>query len=155
MKSQVLQEELNKGISVVSRFVATRPQLPVLANILINADKNNQLKLSATNLEIGIQSWFGAKVEEEGQLVIPARELGEFISYLSVGKLSLQSEKKMQLKVKSNGGQATFAGMDAGDFPKIIYMVASLAAKAHDSNADVIVSTEYSGMWCERCGGPN
>ena len=115
----LLQEELNKGLSVVSRFVSSRPQLPVLANILFSAEKSNKLCLSATNMEIGIQYWLGAKVEVEGQVAIPAREINEFVSYLSPGKISLEAKKKTQIKVISSSGESSFAGMSPGEFPKI------------------------------------
>jgi len=118
MKLEVLQENLNKGLSVASRFVASRPQLPILANILFLAEKNNRLRLTATNLEMGIQYQLGAKVEEEGQLTVPAKELTEFISYLSAGKLVLESKKKTQLEVGSQSGRAVFSGMNAAEFPK-------------------------------------
>ena len=119
MKLEVLQENLSKGLAIASRFVASRPQLPVLTNILFLAEKNNKLRLTATNLEIGIQYWLGAKVEESGQLTVPAKELTEFISYLSAGKLALESKKKTQLEVNSQSGKAVFSGMNAAEFPKI------------------------------------
>ena len=56
MKISVMQEQLQKGLSHVSRAVATKTSLPVLGNILLATDKG-QLKLAATNLEYGITSW--------------------------------------------------------------------------------------------------
>ncbi|MFH1561381.1 MAG: DNA polymerase III subunit beta [Patescibacteria group bacterium] len=118
MKIELLQEDLNRGLSIVSRFVASRPQLPVLANILLKADKN-QLHLSATNLEIGICLDLNAKVVEEGEITVPAKEITELISYLSPGKLTLESKGKAQLKTIWNGGETVFAGIEASEFPKI------------------------------------
>jgi len=60
MKLSCLQENLNKAISIVSKVVATRSTLPVLSNILIKTEKG-RLKLSATNLEIGISCWIGVQ----------------------------------------------------------------------------------------------
>jgi len=119
MKLQLLQEEFHKGLAIVSRFISSRPQLPILSNILLSAQKNNKLCLSATNMEIGIQYWLGSKVDQEGQVAIPAREINEFISYLSPGKISLESKKKTQIKVISSSGESSFAGMDAGEFPRL------------------------------------
>ena len=65
MKVSCLQENLAQGLSVVGRAVATRSTLPVLSNILLSTEES-RLKLSATNLEIGINCWIGAKVEREG-----------------------------------------------------------------------------------------
>ncbi len=119
MKLEVLQEDLNQGLSVVSRFIASRPQLPVLANILFSAEKNNRLKLSATNLDIGIQYWIDAKVNKPGELTIPAKEISEFVSYLSPGKLDLETIKEGQIKIGSKQGESTFTGMEAEEFPEI------------------------------------
>jgi len=119
MKLELLQEELHKGLATVSRFISSRPQLPILANILFSAQKDNRLCLSATNMEIGIQYWLGAKVDQEGQLAVPAREINEFVSYLSPGKISLEEKKKTQIKVASSQGEGSFAGMDPGEFPQI------------------------------------
>lgn len=119
MKLEVLQEDLNQGLSVTSRFIASRPQLPVLANILFAAEKNNRLKLSATNLDIGIQYWLDAKVAKPGQLTIPAKEISEFVSYLSPGKLDLEAKKDSQVKISSKQGESVFTGMEAEEFPEI------------------------------------
>jgi len=119
MKLELLQEDLNRGLSIVSRFVASRPQLPILANILLSAEKNNQLRLTATNLDIGIQYWLGAKVEEPGQLVVPAKEVSEFISYLPAGRLALATKGKLRLKITSQSGETVFSGMDPAEFPKM------------------------------------
>ena len=63
MKITVLQENLARGLGIVSRAVSPRSTLPVLANILIATDEG-RLRLSATNLELGITAWIPAKVEE-------------------------------------------------------------------------------------------
>ena len=81
MKLSTLQENLAKGLSIVSHSVATKAQLPVLGNILLATDKG-RLKLSATNLETGINFWIGAKIEKEGAVSIPAKILTEFVSSL-------------------------------------------------------------------------
>jgi len=72
MKVSCLQENLAKGLSVVGRAVASRSTLPVLANILLSTE-DGQLRLSATNLELGITCWIGAKVEEPGETTVPAK----------------------------------------------------------------------------------
>lgn len=117
MNFKILQENLSKGLSLTDRFVSSRPQLPILSNILFSVDKG-KLKLSATNLDLGINLWLGGVVEKEGQLAVPAHELTEFVSYLPTGEISLQSENKI-LKVISPKAQATFTGMDPEEFPQI------------------------------------
>lgn len=118
MKLQILQSNLTQGLSIVSRFVSSRPQLPILANILFSTDKG-KLCLSATNLDLGINIWLGAKVEKEGSLTMPAKEVTEFVSYLSVQNVDLFSEKENQLTVSSSQATASFVGIRADEFPKI------------------------------------
>ena len=71
MRVSCLQEHLAKGLSIVGRAVSHRSTLPVLGNILLKTDRG-RLRLSATNLEIGIHCWVGAKVEDEGATTVPA-----------------------------------------------------------------------------------
>ena len=63
MKLSCLQENLSRGLAIVSRAVTTRAALPITQNVLISTDQS-MLKLSATNLEIAITTWVGAMIEE-------------------------------------------------------------------------------------------
>lgn len=117
MKLSVLQENLAKGLAITSRSVASRAQLPVLSNILLTTDQG-RLKLSATNLETGINYWLGAKISKEGAISIPARVLTEFISSLPTEKVELETRENNFL-VKCGNYQAEFNGLAATEFPKI------------------------------------
>ena len=81
MKVTILQENLARGLSIVSRAVSPRSTLPVLGNVLIATDEG-RLRLSATNLELGITCWIGAKIEEEGSTTVPARTLSDLVNTL-------------------------------------------------------------------------
>jgi DNA polymerase III subunit beta len=118
MNLSILQENLNQALSIVSRFVSPKTQLPILANILFSTQEG-RLHLSATNLEVGIDLSVGAKIEEEGSIALPAKELTEYVSYLSAGKIDLSLDKKTQLKITSPQTETIFAGLDAKDFPEI------------------------------------
>jgi DNA polymerase-3 subunit beta len=93
MKVSCLQENLAKGLSIIGRAVASRSTLPVLSNVLISTD-DNQLKLSATNLEIGINCWVAAKVEEPGAITVPARLLGDFVNSLPPERIDLELDEE-------------------------------------------------------------
>lgn len=120
MKITCKQSDLSRGLSVVSHAVATRSTLPVLANILMTTDEN-RLRLSATNLEIGITCWVPAQVAEEGSVTVPARLLTEFVAGLPQGavEMNLPAKGNYTLSVKSNRNAANIKGMDAGEFPTI------------------------------------
>lgn len=119
MRVTVLQENLHKGLGIVSRAVATKSTLPIISNVLVSTD-DNRLKLSATNLEIAIHCWIGAKVEEDGQITIPARLLTEFVSTLPQDKVDLQvPARSFALQLRCQRYNARITGLDAGDFPPI------------------------------------
>lgn len=117
MKLQILQENLDKAISTASRFASPKAQLPVLGNVLITTQKS-KIFVSATNLEISVSVGVGAKIEEEGEISIPAKVIAELVSNLPKDTIVLLSEKE-QLKVSASGFSSTVLGMDATDFPKI------------------------------------
>jgi len=78
MKATVTQQHLAHGLSVVSRAVSPRSTLPVLANVLVATDEG-RLRLSATNLEMGITCWIPAQIQEEGSVTVPARTLVDLV----------------------------------------------------------------------------
>lgn len=117
MKASLLQENLTKGVSFVSRFITPNPQLQILSNIKLEA-KKGQLLLSATNLETGINLKLGAKVEKEGALTIPAKLIQEFVNMLPKDKVVLEV-KDASLKINCQSYHAVINGIGAAEFPQI------------------------------------
>ncbi|MPZ24311.1 MAG: DNA polymerase III subunit beta [Dehalococcoidia bacterium] len=120
MKVSVLQENLQRGLSIVGRAVASRTTLPIASNVLLASD-DGQLKLAATDTQsISLTCWIGATIEEEGSITVPSRLLSDFISSLPNEKvdMTLQPRSK-QLKLVCARNEATVGGMDAEDFPPI------------------------------------
>lgn len=117
MKISCLQENLSKGLGLVSRLVATRGTLEILSHILISTDKG-RIKLSATNLEIGVNYKVGGKVDEEGSITIPARLLSELVAQLPSGKLNLETEDS-NIFLKSGDYESHIKGLSADEFPLI------------------------------------
>src|SRR5512142_2122334 len=119
MKVSCLQENLSKGLAIVGRAVATRSTLPVLGNILLATD-NGRLKLAATNLEIGITNWIGAKVENEGAITVPARQLIDYVNSLPPEPIDIELNTRTQtLHLKCARYDANIKGVDASEFPII------------------------------------
>lgn len=116
MKVTVLQENLAKAVGIAQRFAATRGQLPILSNILLATEKG-RLKIAATNLEIGVKQWIGAKVEEEGEITVPAKVAAEFIMSLPKEKVDLGAEGE-KLKISCGSYQAELRGIGASEFPE-------------------------------------
>lgn len=119
MKVSCLQDNLAKGLSIVQRAVSTRTSLPILSNILIATD-GPRLKLAATNLEIGINCWIGAKIEDEGAITIPARLLVDFVGSLPPERIEMDLNVRTNtLHMKCARFEANMNGMDAAEFPII------------------------------------
>ena len=129
MKLSCLQENLNRGLNIVGRAVAARTTLPITNNILLAADQS-RLKLAATNLEMAITCWIGAKIEEEGAITVPARLLTEFISSLPSDKIDVSlSPRTKTLELKCARFEARISGVDAKDFPPIPKVEEGVATK--------------------------
>lgn len=117
MKLSVTQENLAKALSTVGRVVSTRSSLPVLGNVLLATDAN-RLKLSVTNLEIGINYWVGCKAEQEGSVTVPARLLTEFVTSLPAGNIELTASEA-NLTIKTPHFDSMVNGISAEEFPLI------------------------------------
>ncbi len=115
----VLQENLAKGVSIVSKFADAGRTLPVLANILLEAE-GSRLKLTATNLQMSITMWVGAKVEESGAITLPAKTFGELVSNLSRDRVDLSLDKATHtVMVRCGTTKSNIKGIDADEFPPI------------------------------------
>ncbi|MBI2848098.1 MAG: DNA polymerase III subunit beta, partial [Chloroflexi bacterium] len=122
MKLSCLQEKLNRGLGIVGRAVATRTTLPITNNVLLAADQS-RIKLVATNLEMAISYWINGpetKVEEEGEITVPARLLTEFVNSLPNEQIDINLPPRTKtLGLKCGRSEARISGVDAKDFPPI------------------------------------
>lgn len=117
MKVSCLQENLAEGLSVVGRAVSPRSTLPVLGNVLVATDEG-RLKLSATDLEVGITCWIGARVEEAGAITVPARTFIDLVNTLPPGQMDLSLIARTQtLNISAPRSEANIKGIDAQEFP--------------------------------------
>ena len=114
---------------MVGRAVANRATLPVIHNVLLSVDQS-MLKLSATNLEIAMTTWVGAKIEEEGSITVPARLLSEFVNSLPNDPINLQlDEGSGLLEISSGSSKAHINITDASEFPPIPTVDDGIAAE--------------------------
>lgn len=115
MKLQVTQENLSKALTTVARVASTRGTLPILANVLLKTT-NNRLSIAATNLDIAITQYSGAKVKQDGSITIPARLMQDFISSLPAGVINLELEEH-KLHITTDQYQSVINGAAADEFP--------------------------------------
>jgi len=117
MKVSVLQANLAQGLNVVSRAVSPRSTYPILANVLIAAEEG-RLKLSATDRELGITAWIGAKIEEPGATTVPARTLSDLVTTFPNDTIQMELVVRTQtLQLRAGRSNAEIKGIDAQEFP--------------------------------------
>jgi DNA polymerase III subunit beta len=119
VKLSVMQENLARGLQVVSRAVSTRSTLPVLNNVLLRTEDAG-LKLTATNLEIGITYWVPGKIETGGALTVPARLLTDIVSGMPANeRVDLELQPGETLSITAGRFTTRVKGIDAEEFPAI------------------------------------
>jgi DNA polymerase-3 subunit beta len=119
VKLSLMQENLARGLQVVSRAVSSRATLPVLSNVLLRTEDAG-LKLTATNLEIGISYWVPGKIETDGATTVPARLLTDLVNSLPAGeRVDLELDGTAGLRIHCGRYRAHVKGIDADEFPSI------------------------------------
>lgn len=121
MKLTCPQSQLNSHLALVSRVVASRPTLPILANILFVADADTQqVSLTGFDLNLGVQTSFGADIETGGRLTLPAKLLLDIVSRLPEGEITLDGDANETLvTLTCSTGNYQVRGMNAEEYPEL------------------------------------
>jgi len=121
MKVSIEKDELLKGIQAVIDIVPSKTALPVLSNILIDANNGSDVCLSATDLAISITCKLSATIEDAGATTVPARKFSEIVRELPEESLSLTAEEGRVTLQRQSGAEGTYALMSvpANDFPDL------------------------------------
>lgn len=117
MKFTILKDKFKKGISIIEKISIKSNTLPILNNILISVEKNF-LKLSATDLEVGIKWWVLVKTKKEGKIAIPSKVLSNYINFLPSKPIDFEL-KNDNLKIECENYKTIIKGVNADDFPII------------------------------------
>ena len=117
MKIIVNQKNLKRAVGLVEKVVSKNTTLQILGNILLKTE-NGRLRLSATNLELGINVLVGVKTEEVGEIAIPARIFSDFINTVQDEKVTLVT-KNNTLTINAEHYKTSILGFDPKDFPII------------------------------------
>lgn len=136
----VHQENLQRALGLIERVTAKNAALPILSNVLLKTE-GGRLKLSATNLEVGITSTIGAKVSKEGQVAVPGRIIADLARAARAETVTL-SVKQNVMKVDSGSYHTSVLCFDAAEYP-IIPKISSGEEFTVDARAfhGVLVST--------------
>lgn len=117
MKLTINSGDLQKKLSLVSRAISSRSQLPILSHVLLEA-KEGKLQLSATDLEIGIETSLPASVEEEGGITIPAKLFLEIVNSLPSDNVVLSTKEEV-LEIVCRRIKSNLSGMNRSEFPSL------------------------------------
>lgn len=119
MKINVLKDSLLKGIQTVQNAISTKSTLPILSHILLEA-KKNEIRLTATDLEIGVSVSVEGEVVEEGAITVPARKFSEIIKELpSQDKINITLKKGQLLQIEAGRSYFKLVGLAKEDFPQL------------------------------------
>lgn len=115
------QVDLNQHLAFVSRAVSSRPNVPILSNILLEADPAaGTLSLTALDMNLGIRTQFDAQVVEGGRTTLPARLLKDIVTRLPNADVTLtQSDADSPATIACLAGEYQIRGAHAGDFPEL------------------------------------
>ncbi|HOS88172.1 MAG TPA: DNA polymerase III subunit beta [Candidatus Pacearchaeota archaeon] len=117
MNFTILTKEIKKGIGVTEKITGHNLTLPILDNVLLEA-LPNFLKISATDLELGIQWWGLCKTEKEGKLAVPAKLLSQVVNIINQEKINIK-ERNNNLVIEGNNYKTQIKGFSPDDFPII------------------------------------
>lgn len=155
MKIICTQENLIKGLNIVSHIAGKNVSLPILNNILIKAQKG-VFNLVSTNLDIGIKTTVRGKIEKEGELTAQARLLTEYVSFLPGGNVELE-KKESDIVVKAGKQEATIKGQEAEEYPIVpdigeVKGISIGAKELREALSEVIFSASYEDIRPELSG---
>ena len=117
LKATVQQETLKRGLRIVGHAVAEKSALPVLGNILLASDGQNRLKLTATDLHVGITIWLESVVQQEGSITVPAKLLTDVVGSLPNDAITLATNSLTQsISLTCGLFEANIKGIEADEF---------------------------------------
>ena len=112
------KDSLYKGVQTVEKIVSTRSTLPIIGNLLLEAEKS-KLKLSANNLEIGMEVIIKANVQEEGAILVPAKVFSGIVAKLPDADVNIKVLDKGQVKLTYKQSNININGLPADEFPTL------------------------------------
>ncbi|MEA4987428.1 MAG: DNA polymerase III subunit beta [Anaerovorax sp.] len=119
MRFTCSQQILSKALNTVSKAVTTRTTLPILKGILLETTSDNQLKLSASDLDLSIEKTISVSISEPGALVVSARLFSDIIRKLPNETIEVEQLENNQIRIRCMASEFTIIGLPAEEFPNI------------------------------------
>ncbi|KUO76312.1 MAG: DNA polymerase III subunit beta [Clostridia bacterium BRH_c25] len=118
MKIITTKSSLLESINIVQKAVPSKTTLPILEGILFDA-KNGKLKLTATDLEIGIETLSNVDVIEPGKVVLSSKIVGEIVRKLPDADIEIETAERNLVYIKSEGSNFKVVTLPHDEFPEL------------------------------------
>jgi DNA polymerase III subunit beta len=118
MKFSVTKEKLLECLQQVQNVVSTRTTLPILSNVLLQAN-GKEVRLTTTDLDVGVRGSFEADVEKEGATTLPARRLFTIIRELPSSEIQFDIDGKNAASIRSGQSFFKILGLPEEEFPPL------------------------------------
>lgn len=118
MRFSISKDEILLGLQRVQTVVERRTTMPILSNALIKTELKG-ISLSATDLEVGIQSSLEAEIEENGAITVKAKSLLDIVRELPETKVHFETKENNRLVIKAKKSVFNILGLPAEDFPDL------------------------------------
>lgn len=118
MKFKINRDHFANGLAQVLNVVGTKASMPILSNVLINAEKD-QISLSTTNLDLGISCKIKAEVKETGSVTLPVKRLAGIVRELPNVDVTVDAAPNHQVKLASGGSNFRIMGIGKEEFPAL------------------------------------
>ena len=118
MKFKINQDHFSNGLQQVLNVVASRSTMPILSNVLIEAEEGH-ISLTTTNLDLGIRCRIKADVSDTGSITLPVRKLATIVKELPVNEVFIETNKSNQAKITSGGSLFKIMGIGSEEFPPL------------------------------------
>ncbi len=116
MKFTITREHLQEGLAVVAASIPAKTTLPVLSNILVEAQEGG-LRLSGTDLDIAVSTTVVASVEKEGAITLPARKLVEIVREMPSAAIKFSSAGEQRVTIECGRSKFKLLGLPREEFP--------------------------------------
>ena len=117
MEFKIERETFLKALTRVQGIIEKRHTIPILANVLIEADQNN-IFFTATDLEVGVRSYYEANIKKEGRVTVSAKKVFEIIKELPNKEISFLVKDNYWVEIKCGKSIFNLVGLSPEEFPK-------------------------------------
>ena len=144
MKFKINQDHFSNGLQQVLNVVASRSTMPILSNVLIEAEEEH-ISLTTTNLDLGIRCRIKADVSDTGSITLPGRNLATIVKELPVNEVFLETNKSNQAKITSGGSLFKIMGIGSEEFPPLpTFENRKVFELAQDEIVNMLKSVSYA-----------